>query len=125
MVSIDDVPQKCASCGEERQWSSSRMTNVKCWDTHGMCKRCARASHPDDYKSPHDWLNQDCTCPGCGLVHKNPFQKHKLDETKDIGQLKAMIAQLEKKLSPDSKENALTQVETVIQSLREDKKLTS
>jgi len=56
------------------------------------------------------------------MVHKNPYQQHKLKETQDIGQLKAYIEELEKKVSPDKKEDALTQVETVIQSLREDKK---
>ena len=125
MASKDDPPQKCISCGGERDWSSSRLANIRCWDKHKMCHRCARAAYPDDYKAPHDWLKQDCKCPGCGLVHKNPYQQHKLKETQDIGQLKARIAELEKQQSPSKKEDALTQVETVIHSLREGENSTS
>ena len=119
MVKLRTDPTICQNCGTERGWTH---TKTKCWDKHGLCLTCAKKEYPDDYNTAYQWLEVDCKCPGCGLVHKNPFQQHKLDETKDIGQLKARIEQLEKQLSPDSKENALTQVETVIQSLREDKK---
>ena len=90
-----------------------------------MCLPCAKKLFPKDYNTAYEWLEVDCTCPGCGLVHKNPFQQHKLKESQDIGQLKARIAELEKQQSPSKKEDALTQVETVIHSLREGENSTS
>ncbi len=113
------IPQICKKCGTERGWSH---TKTKCWGQHGLCLTCAKEDYPRDYNTVYEWLEIDCKCPGCGMVHKNPYQQHKLKETQDIGQLKAYIEELEKKVSPDKKEDALTQVETVIQSLREDKK---
>lgn len=115
------IPQFCKKCNIERGWSH---TKTKCWGKHGLCLPCAKEQFPEDYHTAYEWLEVDCKCPGCGMVHKNPFQQHKLKETQDIGQLKAYIEELEKKVSPSKKEDALTQVETVIQSLREDKNST-
>ena len=86
-------PQFCKKCNTERGWSH---TKTKCWGQHGLCLPCAKEQFPEDYHTAYEWLEVDCKCPGCGLVHKNPFQQHKLKETQDIGQLKARIEELEK-----------------------------
>ena len=95
MVSQNDPRQICVKCGGERPWQSSRQRGVRSWDDYNMCLRCAKVALPEEFKAPLDWLRDDCTCPGCGLVHKNPYQKHKLKNSQDINELKARIEELE------------------------------
>ncbi|MAF37195.1 hypothetical protein CL622_08845 [archaeon] len=87
-------PPVCKGCGTERSLRTyGRQLKTKCWDKWCLCNGCAREQHPEDYRMVGDWLNIECTCPGCGLVHKNPYQQAKEEPTYTEAQWKFKMDQ--------------------------------
>ena len=84
---------ECVKCGELRTSRSWVGSTAKCWNKWSMCKDCAKQAHPEDYRTAIDWLDIECKCPGCGLVHKNPYQAQKAEPTYTEAQWKFKMEQ--------------------------------
>lgn len=87
----------CVSCGEKRTSRAWRGSTAKCWNKWSMCKECAKREHAEDYRNTWDWLHIECKCPGCGLVHKNPYQAQQSEPTYTEAQWKFKMEQEAKK----------------------------
>ena len=85
--------QFCKSCGIERYGNHRKAKDIpNCWLRFSMCSNCAKNKHPEAYRSHWFWLHQECTCPDCGSVHKNPYQQH--GHASDIAELERQLAEL-------------------------------
>ena len=85
--------QFCKSCGIERYGNHRKAKDIpNCWLRFSMCSNCAKNKHPEAYRSHWFWLHQQCTCPDCGSVHKNPYQQH--GHASDIKELERQLAEL-------------------------------
>jgi len=87
----------CVKCGIERTSRAWVGSTAKCWNKWSMCHVCAKKEHPEDYMSLIDWCQIECKCPGCGLVHPNPYQQQRAQPTYTADQWKFKMEQEAKK----------------------------